>query len=155
MTLAPATRGRAATWIARALLAGFAVALALIVLLPSDGHRVLGLVHTIATVAAELGVPYRFAFTVIEFGANIALFVPLGVLLPLALGPGRTLTPMGAGLVGLAASLLIELAQLGIPGRVSSPFDVLANTLGAALGAVLLAAVRDAFAGGSRGARGG
>lgn len=157
-TTSTAARSTAITWIARALLAAFGVALALVVLLPSQGHRVLGLVETLAGIASRAGIPYQFAFTTLEFGANIALFVPLGVLLPIALArPASAATRDlgGAALVGTvgvgaAISVLIELAQQGIPGRVSSPADVLANTLGTALGVLLLVAVRRGFASGSR-----
>lgn len=128
----------AAQWIARLLLAAFAVALALIVLLPSDGHRVLGLVDVLAGFAAQLGVPYWFAFATIEFTANIALFVPFGVLLPLARGNASIATLYATVLAGAALSILIELAQLGIPGRVSTPADVLANTSGVVSGVALI-----------------
>lgn len=140
---------------ARVLLAVFGIALAGIVLLPSRGHRVLGLVQRLAEVVASLGGSRHAAEAVIEFGANIVLFMPLGVLLPLALGlpqrrgPGAVAGGTAAGgtvvigtvAVGALLSIGIELGQLGIPGRVSSPFDVLANTLGTLLGVLLLAAV--------------
>ncbi len=125
-------------WVARALLTLFAVGLALIVLLPSDGHQVLGLVERVARVVALLGVPYWFAFRVLEFGANIVLFVPLGVLLPLVWGSCRPRVLWATVLLGALFSTAIELAQLVIPGRVTSVFDVLANTLGTALGVLLL-----------------
>ena len=121
-------------WAARALLAAFAVALALIVLLPPDGHQALGLAQTLARAAERLGFPYAPAFAVIEFGANIALFVPFGLLLPLALGSVRRTTLFAAVAAGAATSMCIELAQLAIPGRVSTPADVLANTIGTAIG---------------------
>lgn len=125
-------------WIARALLALFAVGLALIVLLPSDGHEVLGLVERVARVVAALGVPYGIAFRVLEFGANIVLFVPLGVLLPLVCGSCRPRVLWATVLLGALFSTAIELVQLVIPGRVTSGFDVLANTLGTSFGVLLL-----------------
>ena len=129
-------------WIARTLLAGFAIGLALIVLLPSEGHRVLGLVDTLAGLASRAGVPYRVAFAAIEFAANIALFVPLGLLLPHALGSTRPSTLFATVTAGAALSVLIELAQLAIPGRVSTPADVLANTIGTSAGVWLLVITR-------------
>ena len=157
-TTSTAARPTATTWIARALLGAFGVALALIVLLPSEGHQVLGLVETLAGIASRAGIPYQFAFMTLEFGANVALFVPLGVLLPIALA--RPASPATRGIegatlfgtvcLGAAISVLIELAQQVIPGRVSSPADVLANTLGTALGVLLLVAVRRGLASGSR-----
>ena len=64
---------------------------------------------------------------------NVALYLPLGVALALRGAGPRFTTLLGCG---LAAA--IELAQLGIPGRASSPDDVLANTLGAWLGHALV-----------------
>jgi glycopeptide antibiotics resistance protein len=76
---------------------------------------------------------------VVEAVANVAMFVPLGVLLPAAtrIGPGRAVP------VGAALSILIELVQLAfLPHRVATVGDVLMNTVGAAVGAALLVAVR-------------
>ena len=157
-TTSTAARSTATTWIARALLAAFGVALALVVLLPSQGHRVLGLVETLAGIASRAGIPYQFAFTTLEFGANIALFVPLGVLLPIALArPAsaatrgmESATLFGTVVLGATISVLIELAQQVIPGRVSTPADVLANTLGTLLGVLLLVGLPRGLASGSR-----
>ena len=144
-------RARGSTrWAARALLAAFAVALALIVLLPPDGHQALGLARTLARAAERLGIPYAPAFAVIEFGANIALFVPLGLLLPLALGAVHRTMLLTSIAVGAATSMCIELAQLAIPGRVSTPADVLANTLGTAIGVGVIHLATRTPAGGSR-----
>ncbi|MFS0706062.1 VanZ family protein [Cellulomonas sp. 179-A 9B4 NHS] len=71
---------------------------------------------------------------------NLVLFVPLGVLLPL-LVPG--LRTRGVVLAGALVSLAVELVQLvaGLAvggGRVSDVDDLLANTLGALVGGVLV-----------------
>lgn len=145
------SRPRGSTrWAARALLAAFALALALIVLLPSEGHRALGLAEALARAAERLGIPYAPAFAVIEFGANIALFVPLGLLLPLALGSIGRSTLFATIAVGAVTSMCIEFAQLAIPGRVSTPADVLANTLGTAIGVGVIHWATRRSAGGSR-----
>lgn len=60
---------------------------------------------------------------------NIFLFVPLGVLLVPVLGR------FGSSAAGTLLSVVIELAQLGIPGRQASVADVLCNAAGAGLGA--------------------
>ena len=70
----------------------------------------------------------------VEFLANILLFVPVGVLVLLMLG--RRWWWVGI-LVGLVLTLGIETAQQVMPARVSDPRDLVANTLGAALGAAL------------------
>jgi len=70
---------------------------------------------------------------------NIALFVPLGLavaaLLPLRFAP---LTVF----FGAAVSLAVETAQSLIPGRVPDVDDVLHNTLGAAVGTLVVIALR-------------
>jgi len=77
----------------------------------------------------------------LEALANVALFVPLGLLLPLA----TRARPWSAVPTGAALSTLIELTQLAfLPHRFATVQDVVLNTLGAALGAgvVLVARAR-------------
>ncbi|HEX6133562.1 MAG TPA: VanZ family protein [Longimicrobiales bacterium] len=64
---------------------------------------------------------------------NVLLFIPLGVALA-----GCGLAARKAAGVGALLSLLVELVQLAIPGRYTSPWDLLFNAAGAALGAVLV-----------------
>ncbi len=67
--------------------------------------------------------------------ANIVLFLPLGLLLPLA-WPTVYLTALLA--VAAASSLVIEVAQYALlPDRVPALLDVAMNTAGAAAGLVL------------------
>jgi glycopeptide antibiotics resistance protein len=68
-----------------------------------------------------------------EFVANILLFVPLGLLLRLAVPRG---TWLGATVVGGIVSVSIEVLQVWTP-RVSDPRDIVANTLGTLAGALL------------------
>jgi VanZ family protein len=63
--------------------------------------------------------------------ANVLLFVPFGVVAALLLRGWR---PVAAAAL---LSVCIELLQLGIPGRYTSPYDLAFNTLGAAVGVVL------------------
>jgi glycopeptide antibiotics resistance protein len=72
-----------------------------------------------------------------EFIANILLFVPLGLLLRLAVPRASWVVPAVLG-VGLSGA--IEVLQMGT-ARVSDPRDILANTVGALLGVVLAAAI--------------
>jgi VanZ family protein len=70
----------------------------------------------------------------VEFLANIAMFVPIGVFLLLLVGAERWWIAL---FLPFFLTAFIETAQRGIPGRVSDPRDVLANTLGGIAGVVL------------------
>ena len=68
----------------------------------------------------------------VEFGANIALFVPLGMLITLLFGPRRW---WRAPVICFVATVLIELGQgVLLPQRIASIGDVIANTVGGILG---------------------
>jgi glycopeptide antibiotics resistance protein len=75
----------------------------------------------------------------IEFTANIVMFVPMGLLFTLLLGPRRWWFALA---IGIAATCFIEFAQLFIPGRVSDLRDLMANSLGALVGVGIGVAVR-------------
>lgn len=71
----------------------------------------------------------------VEFAANVALFVPMGVFVVLLLG--RRLWWAGI-FAGILASCWIELAQgIWLSDRVSDPRDLLSNGLGTIVGVVL------------------
>ena len=73
----------------------------------------------------------------LEFLANIALFVPVGMFLLLLFGTRLWWVALAAS---FAITIVIEVAQRGIPGRVPDVRDLLANGLGAVIG-VLVALV--------------
>jgi glycopeptide antibiotics resistance protein len=78
--------------------------------------------------------------TVVEFTANVALFVPLSCLGSL-LRPRWTWSAWTAA--GFGVSLAIELGQLAVlPDRSATGYDILANAIGAFLGAVLASWLR-------------
>lgn len=129
-----------AAW-ARVLLVMFALMLAYTVLSPSADNEALGLLQRFTRFVSGFGAPYWLVFHITEFTANIVLFVPVGVLIPLALGRVDNRVLSLTILVGVLLSITIELAQFFIPGRVSSVFDVLANTLGTLVGVVCVAVV--------------
>jgi|GEM_PF-1953295 len=136
----PGRRRRIALTWARILLALDVAGTLLVVWLPArDAERVTGLVAVLASLVAQLGIGYGTAYDVLEFLANVAFFVPLGVLLPAALP--RLRGPLVV-LAGFAFSGCIELVQLALPSRVSTWSDVVANTLGALLGWLAWTAVR-------------
>jgi hypothetical protein len=76
-----------------------------------------------------------FFFDRFDFAANVALFLPLGFLHPMAF-PGRRGVARALAL-GCALSGMIETTQLFEADRWSSLMDVAANGGGAALGALL------------------
>jgi hypothetical protein len=101
---------------------------------------------TLVTLLVTLA-PYEFrepdrivislAINVEDVLANILLFVPLGFLTRLTLGP--KLGSLAIVLVlGAVLSGLIETSQMFLPGRFPSPVDVATNSFGAFLGALLL-----------------
>jgi glycopeptide antibiotics resistance protein len=117
----------------------YALAVALIVFWPSSDHAsdsvdwMTGILHTI-------GAPSEPTARLVEFLANVAMFVPLSLL-------GSVLLDRWSRgfwlIVGFAASSGIELAQLVfLGGRSATMVDVVANTLGALVGAYAANAVR-------------
>jgi glycopeptide antibiotics resistance protein len=73
----------------------------------------------------------------IDLAGNVAVFVPLGLAVAIALGdkPVRRRLLL-ATLAGAGLSLLIELVQIALPSRVSAVDDWLLNTAGTAIGAL-------------------
>lgn len=95
----------------------------------------------------DFAVPERWRvtvedWTVLDLIANVLLFVPMGFLLALGEPPERRGTVWRALAAGAALSLAIESAQLFELERYASPWDVLTNAAGAALGGALPARLR-------------
>jgi glycopeptide antibiotics resistance protein len=96
------------------------------------------LVRTVLDWIDSAGIGLTYSAT--EFLANIALFVPFGILVSLV-WPRRR--PWAVIALGLATSGAIELTQLlFLPHRVSDARDLVANTLGAAVGVAALLIAR-------------
>lgn len=76
----------------------------------------------------------RLSIERIEFLANIGLFVPLGMFVLLLVGTRLWWVALAGGIV---VTSMIEAVQKEIPGRVSDPRDVAANTIGMFLGIFL------------------
>jgi glycopeptide antibiotics resistance protein len=69
---------------------------------------------------------------------NIAVFVPLGAAVALALADLPLARRIGWSTVaGASLSAAIELLQMALPSRWSDPMDWVLNTLGAGIGAVI------------------
>jgi glycopeptide antibiotics resistance protein len=69
----------------------------------------------------------------LEFTANIAMFVPVGLFFLLLLGRSSWFS---AVLAGVGLTFAIETAQLFLPERVSDPRDLASNSIGALIGVI-------------------
>lgn len=134
------------TLILRLALSAYLLALGWIVFAPAQAAgQVTGFVSTLASwVAAWSELSPAQAYPPLEFVANVALFIPFGVLWMLVLPRPHPFAMIAAG---LASSVLIEVVQLALPSRVSSLSDVVANTLGTIVGVTVVALARQMRAG--------
>lgn len=119
-----------APWVRRLAMGGLVVYAAVVVFVLLSPLSYGGFVSTIGNVLRYRVGLTGFGYGWIEFIANILMFLPLGLLLTLVF---RHLW-RGVALA-LALSIGAELAQMVIPARLASPRDVLANALGAVIGA--------------------
>lgn len=86
---------------------------------------------------ANRGIHLPFGYGFVEFVLNIVLFVPPAAILAYLLNGRHTAWVI---LTGVAVSLFVEMVQLRVlDGRTATVQDVLANSLGAAVGAVVVA----------------
>ncbi|WP_104106428.1 VanZ family protein [Nocardioides sp. 616] len=90
-------------------------------------NRVLGALH-------RRGIVESLDYSRVEFLANIALFVPIGMFLLLLFGAGGWWL---AAIGSFVLTAFIETAQRQIPGRVPDERDLLANTVGGLIGIAL------------------
>ncbi|MFP1601419.1 VanZ family protein [Microbacterium sp. 2216-1] len=122
--------------VARVMLVPYGVALALIVWLPATAaSKVTGIVYRLAQfVSSRLDVSMTTTYTLFEFLANIALFMPLGLLLVAAFPRNSAWVVL---LLGYATSATIELVQTMMPSRYPTLSDLIANTLGTAIGCLV------------------
>lgn len=128
---------RAISRTARIALVGYLLFVGFSVWMPARvSSRVTGLVGVVAGWVADAGIAeYRPAAVVLEVLANVALFVPIGLLLAVAWprwGLWRIV------LIGAALSIVIETGQSFLPSRFPTVSDVLANTTGTLLGAAVV-----------------
>ena len=125
---------------ARSLLPFVLAGILLLTWLPAeDAGKVTGIVNAAAKLLAHAGVPVTIGYPMLEFLANIALFVPLGLCLA---GGWPSLRSSGAIAAGMLISVLIEMVQLGIPSRYATLSDVVANTAGTAVGVLAVVLMR-------------
>lgn len=141
-----APRGRVA---ARVALVGYLLFVGFTVWLPAAvSSKVTGLVGVMARWVAEAGIaPYQPSAVVLEILANVALFVPVGLLLPFA---WPRLRLWQVTLAGGLLSVVIESVQGLMPSRFPTLSDVIANTTGTFLGAVITCLLLTAVSVGAR-----
>lgn len=85
------------------------------------------------------GIPAWFNYKFVEASANVALFVPVGAVASMAF-PAKRWWEVGA--FGLTVSGCMELGQLlFLDNRYASPVDLVTNTGGAVIGALLAVSV--------------
>lgn len=124
----------------------------------AESHRVIerALLGYIVVVVVLLTLaPFRFVWPthwIIDWWgdsrdapSNFLLFLPVGYFLRLSLPGGQRRAPWWALLFGGALSFAIETLQLFLPERLTSLWDLLSDSVGAAAGAVLCGAVRRRF----------
>lgn len=123
--------------VARVMLVPYAIAVALIVWLPATAaSKVTGIAFRLARYVSEhSGISLTTSYAVFEFLANIALFVPLGLLLVAAWPRSNAWVVL---LLGYSASATIELVQTMLPSRYPTLSDVVANTIGTAIGCLAI-----------------
>ncbi|TLM84581.1 VanZ family protein [Pseudarthrobacter sp. NamE2] len=81
------------------------------------------------------GIPRWFDYKFVEASANVALFIPIGVVSALAF-PEKRWSQIAA--LGLLISGCMELGQLlFLHNRFASPLDLVTNTTGAVIGALI------------------
>jgi len=135
------TKSRVREWTAFLLLVSYLVVIVLVTLSPTpidQGYR--SGINKVLDVLHRNGIPEWFGYGKLEFSANIAMFIPLGFLIALAL-PARLWWV--ALLVVPSLSAAIEIAQGAfLAARFSSAADVAANSIGGFIGIMIAFALR-------------
>lgn len=72
---------------------------------------------------------------------NLIVYIPFGLLLCAVLAGPVLLRPLLATLAGASLSLVLEVGQTYLPGRMSSPIDLALNATGTLLGALVATAM--------------
>lgn len=142
LTLGPRPpRSYARLWIATFLLLIYTAFVLLITMWPNPSQLEFGgIADRVLRVLYRFGVPESFGFAEIEFTANIAMFVPMGFLLGLALPRGGW---WAAVILLPAFSGFIEVTQgLALQERFATVLDVVANTTGGYAGLLLAMIMR-------------
>lgn len=121
------------------LLSVYLGAVALIIALPTPVDQPLRpFIYRWLWRAHRAGLPEWFTYGEVEWGANVVLFIPIGVLVVALAGRARW---WAGAAFGVALSCAAELTQAALlPDRVATWTDVAANSAGALLGSVICSA---------------
>ena len=116
------------------LAAGYVLFIVYASLSPFSGWREQGLEFS-----AVLDMPLLQQYTWFDVAANLLAYLPFGLLLGLTLRAhfGAVWSVLFTTLGGVALSAAMEYAQMYLPVRISSNLDLLTNSSGALLGALL------------------
>jgi glycopeptide antibiotics resistance protein len=127
-------------WAARTLLAVYSALLALALFSPSSEHQSSAVAH-LGSLLTSLGVPSRLVtYPRLSVVMNAAIIVPVTFLGSLSF-PSWSWRDWTAA--GFLVAVVVELAQgLLLPGREATFSDIVANTMGALAGALVVALVR-------------
>ena len=115
-------------------LAGYALLLALGTLGPAPSD----LFQWVAQGADRVDGFESVTYESVELGANVLVFIPVGLLLSAALPRWSGWSVWGAC---TAASAAVELLQMALPGRHATLLDVVVNSVGAGIGVLLFTAI--------------
>lgn len=120
------------------VLAALAIPLAFIAFWPSPVDKpVSGQLAAVLTFLHRHGIPRWFNYSFVEASANVVLFIPVGFAAALAFSSKRW---WQIGAFGMLLSGCIELGQyLFLHDRFASVSDIVTNTSGAVIGALLAA----------------
>ncbi|BBJ00516.1 teicoplanin resistance protein VanZ [Ferrigenium kumadai] len=128
------TRARLRTWLAL----GYVLFIVYASLSPFSGWQEQGL-----DFAEVLGSPLRLTYTAFDATINLLSYLPVGLLIGLALRARLNATAsviISLGL-GIALSASMEYLQMYLPSRISSNTDLLTNSLGTLIGALLAVSI--------------
>jgi VanZ family protein len=123
----------------RTLLAiGYALFISYASLSPFQGWREQGL-----SFSDVLSAPLRLTFTSFDAAINLLAYLPFGLLVSLALRKhfGIWASLLMGCLVGVLLSASLEYAQMYLPTRISSNMDLLSNSVGGFLGAIIAVSI--------------
>ncbi|MFT4259258.1 VanZ family protein [Microbacterium sp.] len=137
----PPPRSYARLWVSTLLLIVYVAFVLVVTMWPQPKQLEFdGIASRVLKALHNIGVPTWFGYDTLEFTANIAMFVPLGFLLGLALA--RKAWWVALFLIPAFSGCIEYVQGIALDQRVSTLFDVLANTIGGYIGLLLAMVLR-------------